>query len=125
MEFCFAGSLRRILLAGARCSSSVKTGLHGSSVYLSNISKSGDRGPRKNFNKKMKKNLKKTTEVDVTDLVSSLKTFEERGRIQAREQNEQEDENLKYAYGCYRSDFVHIQYLIEITTLHYCKIFND
>ena len=109
MEFCFAGSLRRVLLAGVRCSSSVKSRLHGSSVCLSNISKSGDRGPRKNFNKKMKKNSKKTTEVDVTDLVSSLKTFEERGRIQAREQSEQEDENLKYAYGCYDSEFALIQ----------------
>ena len=97
MEFCIAGFLKRGLFAGTRSVSVARNSTRGSCVCLSSVSKSGDKGAKKNFDRKVKKNAKKTTKLDVANLVSSLQSFEKHGRQQASETNERENKNLRYS----------------------------
>ena len=96
MELCSAFTIaRRGLFVGTRCVCFMRPIAWCSCVYYSSISKSGDKGPRKIFKKKVQKSVKKTKDVNIAGLITSLKTFEQRGKLQADEQNKQEDIKLK------------------------------
>ena len=54
----------------------------------------GDRGPDKNYKKKMKKEKRKRTEVNTNLLIDVLKQFEEEASVEARTKSDMEDKEL-------------------------------
>ena len=54
----------------------------------------GDRGPDKNYKKKMKKEKRKRTGVNTNLLIDVLKQFEEEASVEARTKSDMEDKEL-------------------------------